>query len=93
MKTEVYSWRLAGDVKSNLERAARRRNTPVSSVLEEAVRDWLKRNQADAGEDQAQRALHAAAGRCLGTIAGNNPGRAAASREAIRKRLRLRYAR
>ena len=34
MKTEVYSWRLSGELKSDLEREARLRRVPVSLVLE-----------------------------------------------------------
>ena len=47
MRTEVYSWRLSGELKSDLEREARLRKVPVSSVLETAVRDWLKKGDAD----------------------------------------------
>ena len=56
MKTHVYSWRLSGELKSQLERAARA---------------WLAQNSAELAEDgDAQRRLHAAAERCFGTIAG-----------------------
>src|SRR6266852_5883366 len=61
MRTEVYSWRLSGELKSDLEREARLRKVPVSSVLETAVRDWLKKGEADASEDEAQLRLHSAA--------------------------------
>lgn len=93
MKTEVYSWRLSGDVKLDLEREARIRKVPVSSILDLAVRDWLKKNDGDAGGEEAQRRLHAAASRYLGVLAGGNPRRAETARAAIRKRLERRYAR
>ncbi|HUI40426.1 MAG TPA: hypothetical protein VL523_00505 [Terriglobia bacterium] len=93
MKTEVYSWRLSGEVKSDLERKARLRKVPLSSILEQAVREWLKKNDGDGAGDEAQRSLHAAAGRCLGILAGGDPRRAETAREAIRERLRRRHAR
>jgi len=93
MKTEVYSWRLSEELKSDLERQARLRKVSVSSVLETAVRNWLKNSNADVPDDQAQRRLHAAAARCLGVLAGLNSRRAETAREVVRKRLRRRYAR
>jgi post-segregation antitoxin (ccd killing protein) len=93
MKTEVYSWRLSGELKSDLEREARLRKVAVSSVLETAVRDWLKKSNTDAPDDQAQRKLHTAAARCLGVLAGLTSRRAETAREVVRKRLRRRYAR
>lgn len=65
---------------------------PVSSVLDLAVRDWLRKNDLNAAGDEAQRKLHAAAERCLGVLAGGNPRRAETAREAIRERLGRRYA-
>lgn len=87
MKTEVYSWRLSGEVKADLERQARARKVPVSHILDVAVLDWLKRSGVDAAGEEAQRKLHAAAARCLGILAGGNPHRAETAREAIRERL------
>lgn len=93
MKTEVYSWRLEGELKSYLEREARLRKLPVSSILERAVRDWLKNSDAGApGDDDVQRKRQAAAASCLGVLASGNPRRAETAREAIRQRLRLRRA-
>jgi hypothetical protein len=57
------------------------------------VRNWLKKNNADVPDDQAQRRLHTAAARCLGVFAGLNSRRAESAREVVRKRLRRRYAR
>ena len=93
MKTEVYSWRLSEELKSDLEREAHLRKVSISSVLETAVRDWLKKSNTDAPDDQTQRKLHAAAARCLGILAGLNSRRAETAREAVRRRLRRRYAR
>jgi predicted transcriptional regulator len=93
MRTEVYSWRLSGELKSDLEREARLRKVPVSSVLETAVRDWLKKGEADASEDEAQLRLHSAAAGCFGVLAGGNSHRAETARDALRARLRRRRGR
>jgi hypothetical protein len=93
MKTEVYSWRLAGELKSDLEREARLRKVPVSAVLETAVRDWLKKDVANASEEEAQGRLHRVAAECFGVLASGNLRRAETARDTLRKRLRRRYAR
>jgi hypothetical protein len=90
MKTEVYSWRLSGDLKSELEREARLRKMPVSSVLDLAVRDWLQKSGADVAGDESQRELHSAAENCLGTIASGNSRRAETARKTVRGRLQRR---
>ena len=93
MKTEVYSWRLSEELKLNLEREAHLRKVSVSSVLETAVRDWLKKSNTDTPDDQAQGKLHNAAAPCLGVLRGANSRRAETAREVVRRRLRRRYAR
>ena len=93
MRSEVYSWRLSPDLKSDLEREARLRKVTVSSVLESAVRDWLKNGNADASDDEAQRRLHTAATACFGVLASGNSRRAETARDVLRKRLRRRYGR
>ena len=47
MKSEVYSWRVSTELKSGLEREARRRKISVSAVLDLAAREWLKTGGAD----------------------------------------------
>ena len=93
MRTQVYSWRLSSDLKSDLEREARARKAPVSSILDDAVRAWLKSSGMDAGEDGEQDRLHAAAAGCFGAFAGRNPHRAERARDAVRARLAKRHAR
>ena len=94
MRTHVYSWRLSGNLKSELERAARLRRASLSAVLEQAARTWLAQNAAELADDeQTQRKLHAAAERCFGTIAGLGPYHAEWVRETVRRRLREKYAR
>jgi len=93
MKTEVYSWRLSGELKSDLERQSRLHKLPLSSILDNAVREWLQKNNGDASSDQAQRKLHVAAARCFGAFAGGESNRAEKARDQVRRRLRRRYAR
>ena len=57
MKSEVYSWRLPMQLKSELEREARKRKVSMASMIETAVRDWLK-NSRDPNEEAEQRRLH-----------------------------------
>ncbi len=93
MRTEVYSWRLSGELKSDLEREARLRKVPVSAILDKAARDWLQKGRADNDDEEVQRNLHAAVAGCLGVLAGRNRRRAETARDAIRKRLARRRAR
>jgi hypothetical protein len=87
MKTEIYSWRLSEELKSDLEREARLRRLPVASLLDLAVRDWLKKSGEDVAGDEAQRKLHAAVEECVGVLTGSDPRRSEKVRETVRKRL------
>lgn len=91
MRTEVYSWRLSRELKSDLERAARRRKVRVSAVLDIAVREWLAKNAADIADDEEQKRLQAAVEPFIGAIAGRNPKRSEMVREIVRKRLARKY--
>jgi hypothetical protein len=93
MRNEVYSWRLSSELKSDLEREARARKQKVSSILDLAVRDWLKNSRVDTESDEEQRRLHAAAASSLGVLAGRNPHRSETARVAVRARLARRRAR
>ncbi|MGO9259302.1 MAG: hypothetical protein ACLQU1_23760 [Bryobacteraceae bacterium] len=93
MKTEVYSWRLSSELKSDLEREARLRGKPIASILEAAAREWLKRGGASDGDEDEQRRLHAVAAACIGAFAGDNPRRAETAARTIKKRLAERHAR
>jgi hypothetical protein len=88
MKTEVYSWRVSPELKSSLEREARRRKVPLSVVLDLAARDWLKHGVAEGDDEETQRQLHQAASKCFGAFAGGDSGRSEKARDAIRRRLR-----
>jgi hypothetical protein len=91
MKTEVYSWRVSTELKSVLERDARRRKISLAKALDLAAEEWLKKGgaQDDAVE---QRRLHAAAVKTFGTIEGH-PGDAENVREIVRQRIRQRHGR
>src|SRR5260370_38744156 len=86
MKSEVYSWRVSTDLKSTLEREARVRKTSISSVLDPAVREWLKASHANPVDDNEQRQLHQAAARCPGIIDGGDPPPAEPGRSSLRQR-------
>jgi hypothetical protein len=91
MKTVVYRWRLSRRLKSDLQRAARSRQVPVSAILNLAVREWLAKNAVDFANDEEQKRLHAAVAPYLGAIAGGDPGRSEIVREIVRKRLARKY--
>lgn len=94
MKSDVYSWRLSSDLKSEIEHAARRTDLPVSTVLESAVRDWLRKTAATSVDDAAEQSrLHAAAEKCYGRLTGGDPRRSETVRSAVRERLTRRRAR
>ena len=88
MKAEVYSWRLSTNLKTDLEREARRRKLSVSSILELAAREWLKNTSAGDESEEEQRRLHQAASKSLGTFAGADARRSENVRHAVRQRLR-----
>ncbi len=87
-KTEVYSWRLSPDLKNALEEAARRDRESLAGLLERIALEWLDRSRFGDGQDIAvQKALHGAAARTFGTIAGGDPRRSESVRRAVRARL------
>lgn len=93
MKTEVYSWRVSTDLKTGLEREARRRKLSLSAVLDLAAREWLQNSDAGNEGEEQQRRLHQAASRCLGGFAGGDPRRSENVRRAVRQRLRRNHER
>jgi hypothetical protein len=54
MKSEVYSWRVSVDLKTELEREAQRRKISVSAALDLAARDWLDKGGVEIESDQEQ---------------------------------------
>jgi hypothetical protein len=88
MKSEVYSWRVSTDLKTGLEREARRRKMSVSAVLDIAARDWLERGGEEIEGDEEQPRLHKAASKCFGVLASGDAHRSENARQAVRLRLR-----
>jgi hypothetical protein len=94
MKTEVYSWRLARDLKDDLEEAARRERVSVSRLLERIAREWLKARAPAAADDEAeQERLKAVAMQFVGTIRGGDPNLSAEVSKRVRELLARKYGR
>jgi hypothetical protein len=93
MKTEVYSWRVSTDVKTSLERAARRRKVSLSAVLDMAAQEWLKNSGSEGDDDEKQARLQKAASKCFGSIASGDTRRAETAGETVRQRLRRHHGR
>ena len=93
MKAEVYSWRVSTDLKTGLEREARRRKLSVSAVLDLAAREWLKNAAAGNEDEEEQRRLHQSASKLLGAFAGGDAHRSENVRRTVRQRLRANYER
>lgn len=87
MKTEVFSWRVSTDVKTGLEREARRRNLSVSTVLDLAAREWLNNSGTAVDDEGERRGLRNAAVACFGALASGQAHRSEKTREAVRRRL------
>jgi hypothetical protein len=90
MKTEVYSWRVSTDLKTDLEHEAQRRKTSLSAVLDLAAREWLKKVSAGSEGAQEQRRLQRAAQNCFGAFASGAARRSENVRQNLRERLRQR---
>ena len=93
MKTEVYSWRVSTDVKTGLEREARRRKLSLAAVLDLAAEEWLRKSTSGTNEDEEQQRLQQAALKCFGSLAGGDPRRSENAERTVRERLRQRYGR
>ena len=81
MKKAVYRWLLSHDLKAKLEREARLHKVSVSSILDIAVREWLRKNESNVAGDESQRELHAAAEKYIGVLSGLTPGQAGTVRK------------
>jgi len=92
MRTEVYSWRVSPELKTGLEREARRRKISLSAALDLAAQEWLKQNGAD-NDDAEQKRLHEAAAKAIGAIKGGDPRRAENAGKIVRQLIRQRHGR
>jgi ribbon-helix-helix CopG family protein len=93
MKTEVYRWRMSGKMKTELEREARRRGVSISTILETAAREWLRRNPVTVAKAKTQAELHAEAEKYFGVLSGIGSATADKVRETVRRRVRERIER
>ena len=93
MRTEVYSWRVSQDLKSELEREARRRGISLSALLDVAATEWLAGTPGDPDSDSEQKRIRDKAAKWIGSLASGNPLRSENVRPAVRDRLRRRYGR
>jgi hypothetical protein len=92
-RSEVYSWRVATELKAALEHEARRERASVGGLLERIALEWLSTRRAGTDGDEAQARLHAAAAKTFGSLAGGDPHRSTAVRAAVRRRLAARRGR
>lgn len=90
-KTEVYSWRVASEVKEALEEASRERGVSMASIIEDAVTGYLARPQGEVDDDTEQRRLHEAVRPFIGSIKGGDPDRASQASQRVRQAIRERY--
>ena len=86
-KSEVYSWRVATEVKAALEHEARREGQSVGGLLERITMEWLTARGGVTDRDDEQARLHSVAARTFGTLAGGNPDRSTTVRNVVRQRL------
>ncbi len=91
MKTEVYSWRVSLDLKTSLEREARRRKISMSEALETAAREWVRKGAMANEVEEEQRRLREAALQCVGQLSGGNTRRSETASEQVRARLWRRH--
>ena len=88
MKTEVYSWRISTELKTDLEAEARREKLSVSALLDRLACEGLaERRSRSEGDDAEQARLHAVAEKLYGTIRGGGATRSQAVRALVRERL------
>jgi hypothetical protein len=92
-KSEVYSWRLTSDLKTEIETAARDENMTVSALLESMAREWLDRRRSSDDEQRVER-RRAAMLALAGTIPlGGGPYTNKRVREIITAKLKARHGR
>ncbi|MGB3296041.1 MAG: hypothetical protein WBB01_23910 [Phormidesmis sp.] len=92
-ETEVYSWRLAFELKQALEEAAKAEKISLAQLLERIVLEWLALNsEPDTQEEDIQRMLHQSAARAFGTIQGGDPSRSPQASQQMKFKLRDRLA-
>ena len=90
-KTEVYSWRVAFDLKQSLEEAAKAEEISLAQLLERIVLDWLAhRSQPSDREEVLQQQLQQSAAQAFGTIHSGDPYRSEEVSQRIKSKLKER---
>jgi hypothetical protein len=92
-KSDVYSWRVAPDLKAALEQEARRERRSLGGLLEWIATEWLMARRRATGSEDEQARLRALAGKAFGRIAGGEPHRSTSVRASVRRRLAARRGR
>jgi hypothetical protein len=92
-KSEVYSWRLSNELKTQLETAARDEKSSIGAILERAVREWLaKRPVGEEDDADQQRRLRERAMKVVGTVSiGLGPYTNERVREVMGERLEKKH--
>ncbi len=90
MKTEVYSWRVSAQRKTDLESAARREGTSLAGLLERITDTWLQERRN--GDQAEQAAIRRRAAAAIGSIVGGDPTRSSRASQLVKEILRKRYA-
>lgn len=93
IKTEVYSWRLSHDLKTELEEAARVEEKSLAALLEEIAQGWLASSRRHGSSEAREERLRAAAASFVGAIEGKDPRRAETAGATVRFRLARRHGR
>ena len=91
-KTEVYSWRVAFDLKRSLEEAAKAEKISLAQLLERIVLDWLARRSKPDGTEEAIQRQHRSAAQVFGTVHGGDPDRSQEVSQRMKFKLRERFA-
>jgi hypothetical protein len=85
MKTEVYSWRVSAEKKTELEGEARREGTSLAALLDRITGDWLDSRKNGQTDDEAeQAAIRRRAATAIGSICGGDPTRSERASELVR---------
>lgn len=82
---------VSAELKTALEREARRRNASLSAILRQAARAWLMKTNAARNDKEEQRRLYQDAEKFIGAISGENSLRSGNVSRIIRQRLRAKH--
>ena len=92
MKSEVYSWRLSGELKAELQRYARDEKLSLSELLERISHDWLAHRRL--ADETEQTRIRARARKAIGKISmGGGPWTNDKVRQIVRDNLANKYVR